>query len=278
MQMEYSRATGLAVDRSYVEHYLCRLLEGEAGESSGTVFQAMRYAVLGPAQRVRPILALRVARMLGTRSEATMQGAGAVELVHCASLIVDDLPCMDNSPWRRGQAATHVRFGEATALLAAFGLVALAARSIVEAPEGIENRSGLLDFQLLLLRALDCSSLLAGQALDLELGPCRSLAVSEDHVSEFKTVPLFDLAVRAGTLGANPDANQTALLSCFGRSYGLAFQMSDNLLDGDACSGALFEEKLTTLRAVIAPFGAASRDLEELVDYLHARIAAPVFK
>jgi geranylgeranyl diphosphate synthase type II len=214
--------------------------------------------------------------MLGTRSEATMRAAGAVELLHCASLVVDDLPCMDNSPWRRDQAAAHVRFGEATALLAAFGLVALAARSIVEAPEAIENRSGLLEFQLLLLRTLDCSSLLAGQALDLDLGPCRGVSASEDHVSEFKTVPLFDLAVRAGTLGANPDANERALLSCFGRSYGLAFQMSDDLLDGDACSAAPFEEKLTTLRAVIAPFGAASRDLEELVDYLHARIAALV--
>jgi len=233
----------------------------------------MRYAVLGSAQRIRPILALRVAHMVQAPVDLALRLAASVELLHCASLVVDDLPCMDDSPYRRDKASVHVKFGEATAVLAAFGLVALAARSILETPGHDEYRSRLIEFQLALLRSMDCSGLIAGQALDLQL-PRTSSPQSSCEISELKTVPLFSLAVKAGSLLANLEANEKALLNCFGREFGLAFQMSDDLLDGELASPEPFEEKLCTLRAAVRPFGAASRPLEDLIDYLHARVSA----
>jgi hypothetical protein len=80
--------------------------------------------------------------------------------------------------------------------------------------------------------------------------------------------------VLAGSTFANLDANERALLNCFGREFGLAFQMCDDLLDGELADPEPFEEKLSTLRAAIQPFGVASAPLEDLIDYLHARIPA----
>ena len=88
----------------------------------------MQYSVLGCGQRLRPILSLRTARALDCEGPNPLRPAAAVELLHCASLIIDDLPCMDNDSVRRNRASVHVQFGEATAILAAFALVALAAR------------------------------------------------------------------------------------------------------------------------------------------------------
>lgn len=273
--MTINHAADLHAERLAVDSFLHQTLSLEGSAGNGIVHEAMRYAVLGTAQRIRPILALRVARMVKTPADLAMRLAASVELLHCASLVVDDLPCMDNSPYRRDRPSVHVKFGEATAVLAAFGLVALAARSILQPACREEYRACLVEFQLSLLRSLDCSGLIAGQALDLQL-PHHSSSTPACEISELKTVPLFNLAVLAGSLLANLDANERALLNCFGREFGLAFQMSDDLLDGELASHAPFEEKISTLRAAIQPFGAASRSLEDLIDYLHARVAVTV--
>lgn len=270
--MPLSPTAGLHAERLAVNSYLNRVLSRDEPAGNGIVHDAMRYAVLGTAQRIRPILALRVARMVQAPPDLAMRLAASVELLHCASLVIDDLPCMDDSPYRRDRAAVHVKFGEATAVLAAFGLVALAARGILEPACPEDYRPCLIEFQLALLRSLDCSGLIAGQALDLQL-PHASSPVPACEISELKTVPLFNLAVLAGSLLANVDANERALLNCFGRQFGLAFQMSDDLLDGELADPTPFAEKLSTLRAAIEPFGPASRSLEDLIDYLQDRVA-----
>jgi len=265
---------GLVSDRYVIDRYLEDLLARELGAGCGVVPQAMRYAVLGPAQRIRPAIAMRLSRVFDTRLECTIPLAASVELLHCASLIVDDLPCMDDSPFRRNKPAVHIQFGEATAVLAAFGLVALAARIVIDGASDDRLRDRLLGFQVKLLRTLDCASLIGGQALDLQIAAGGSDNASFD-ISELKTVPLFNLAVSAGSLFADLDSNERALLNCFGREFGLAFQMTDDLLDGQATDRDILDEKLSTLRAVIAPFGTAARHLEELVDYLDARVPEP---
>lgn len=257
----------LAADRALIDRYLDALLRSELGSGSSAVQQAMRYAVLGPAQRVRPIIAVRLSRVFDTPLDWTLPVAASVELLHCASLIIDDLPCMDDSPFRRNQPSVHMQFGESTAVLAAFGLVALAARMAVDRKCVSEYQQRLQEFQLQLLRTLDCTSLIGGQALDLELSNRNDFSVSFD-ISELKTVPLFNLAVSAGSLFAELDSNEQALLNCFGHEFGIAFQMRDDLADGQQVDLQLFEEKLSTLRAAIAPFGTGARDLEELVDFL----------
>ena len=264
----------LARDRSDVDRYLETLLGTHSQAAGRGVFQAMNYAVLGSAQRIRPILSLRIARLLGAPIHLTLAAAGAVELLHCASLIVDDLPCMDDSPFRRDRASAHIKFGESTAILAAFGLVALAARSVLEASScPADDRERVIAFQLALLRALDCCGLIAGQALDLENTALNSQR-GDLSVSDLKTVPLFTLAVHAGSLVPVHDPNSRAVLSGFGREFGLAFQMSDDLLDGDEHDLEPFHEKLSLLRALVAHFGPAARDLEVLIDYLNERVSS----
>jgi geranylgeranyl pyrophosphate synthase len=250
----------------FLETLLCRTRRG-AGTS---VFNAMSYAVLGGGQRIRPVLSLRIGRLLGAPLPLTLAAAGAVELVHCASLIIDDLPCMDNSPFRRNRPAAHVEFGESTAILAAFGLVALAARSVLEVPCVEADHERAVDFQLALLRSLDCCGLIAGQAMDLENAAAKGTR-GDPNISDLKTVPLFTLAVHAGSLVANENADSHALLSGFGREFGLAFQMSDDLLDGEEESEEPFFEKLNLLRALIGHFGSAAHDIETLIEYLNER-------
>lgn len=262
----------ISIDRSEIDRYLATLLCSHSQSAGQSVFDAMNYAVLGSAQRVRPILSLRIARLFDAPLGVTLAAAGAVELLHCASLIIDDLPCMDDSPFRRNRASVHVEFGESTAILSAFALVALAARSVLEAPCPPEYRGRIIDFQLSLLRTLDCCGLIAGQALDLE-----SAAGNGNRgdllISNLKTVPLFNLAVQAGSLVPIHNADSRAVLSGFGREFGLAFQMGDDLLDGEEEDPQPFYKKLSLLRALVAHFRPAATDLESLIDYLNDRVS-----
>lgn len=247
-------------------------IEGELrailGEQEGcAVTRCMQQAVLAGGSRIRPVLALRVARGCGAREDLALRAAAAVELMHCASLIVDDLPSMDNARFRRGGLAAHVAFGEATAILAAFGLVALAARAVLEQGAPEEYRDAQRRFACELLRMLDCSALIAGQAMDLAL-----TGVRRDHerarINELKTTPLFELAVEAGlAYGRQPRLADE--VRRFGRAFGNAFQLADDYLDGDLEDRAALDEELSAARRCF-DHGEA-RPLIELVDYLDAR-------
>jgi farnesyl diphosphate synthase len=265
-------------DRSHVDNCLTSILDAAAGSKDSRVQRAMRYAVLGGGQRIRPILSLRVARMLGSIGEPSTRAAAAVELLHCASLIVDDLPCMDDSPMRRNRPSVHVEFDQATAILAAFGLVSLAARIVVEFETTETSAARLSGFQIRLLRSLDCSGLLDGQALDLQLEP-RKCSRTCATVTELKTVPLFQLAVKAGSLCSELNEDEEALLACLGKEFGLAFQLTDDLIDGEDLpveSRTQLDERIATMHAAISPFGPASSGVAGLLDYLHARVSPSV--
>lgn len=237
-------------DRAAVERELERIVATLACPAAGPVPQAISYAVLGEGQRIRPILAMRAARFAGVPLRPALDAACAVELLHCASLVIDDLPSMDDERQRRGRAAAHIEFGESTAILAGFAMVALAARLVIGQPE----------FQLALLKTLDCGALIAGQALDLELsGDLRNS--QRLRLDELKTVPLFELAALPGGPPLRP----------FGRRYGLAFQIVDDFLDGEiACSGDV-EEHLDAARATLSPLGGDAEPFLELIHVLNAR-------
>ncbi len=257
----------LAADRQLVEQHLETLLGG----GQPTPFrQAMRYAVLGQGQRFRPVLALRIARLCGQENAHTLRAAAAVEILHCASLIVDDLPCMDDSPERRNRPATHVAFGEPTALLAAFGLVALAARSIVEQPCLPGQLPHLVRFQTALLRTLDVCGLCEGQDLDLRAASCER-AQLRDCMNELKTVPLFELAARAGLLFTDPQSRLARALVRFAREFGRAFQVVDDYIDREITDRALVEDRLRRAEQTLAPLAPASAGLLEMVEVLRAR-------
>lgn len=262
-----STYSDIEADRVLIDSYLDRMLEAQG---SGPVVDAMRYAVLSGGQRLRPLLTLRVARMFNAECLGTLRAAAAVELVHCASLIVDDLPCMDNSPLRRGQPSTHVAFGESVAVLAAFAMVALAARSLVDGDLDDAETLRLLRFQKRLLRTLDSSSLIAGQALDLQLtGDVRLRELPA--ISELKTVPLFTLAFHAGAVFVNLTPESEAALERLGREFGMSYQMADDYLDGDDPDSARLTSQFERTRQLMRACDGKTELLGDVLEYMYGK-------
>jgi geranylgeranyl pyrophosphate synthase len=259
----------LQADKLAVEQELMGILERPDVHPT-PLRQAMSQAVLEGGQRWRPILALRIARLAGLEGRLTRRAAAAVEILHCASLVVDDLPCMDNAELRRGRPTIHRRYGEPTALLAGFGLVALAARSVVDACCLPEEMPALVLFQSKLLKALDASGLCEGQDLDVRLtGDERDK--QRHRINELKTVPLFELSARAGLLGADANTLKVRLLCRFARELGRAYQAADDYLDGEVAHLQVVETQLSRARSCLGAFRPDADELEELIQHIHER-------
>lgn len=262
----------LARERLLVEEELRSVLAPREGLADSCVQRCMEYAVCGPGQRVRPLLALRIGALCCAPRELVLRAAAAVEMIHCASLVIDDLPCMDNEAYRRNRPSAHVAFGEPIAILAAFALVALAARSILEQPCGDNSRldAAQRKFQTALLRTLDCGSLVGGQALDLALQG----AARESHrgqMNDLKTTPLFLLAAEAGM--AYAETPPYPILKRFGEEFGAAFQLTDDYLDDEIESEDILYAQYERALGCLNPFPeTARRPLEELIEYLHGRV------
>lgn len=262
--------TTLENDRALIEAELECLLPSRSGSHS-PLGDAMRYAVLGSGQRIRPLLALRMARLSGGDETLALRASSAIELVHCASLIVDDLPSMDNAVTRRGKPAVHVAFGEATALLAAFGLVALAARCPLEVSCPPSLLSSVIRFQAELLKVLDASGLCEGQDLDLRLSG-RERESLRARVNELKTVPLFELCAHAAAIFIDPESSEARVLRRFARQFGMAFQALDDLLDGETVGSSAVRHSLGTTRRCLLPLEPAATELHQLLDSLYERL------
>ena len=191
--------------------------------------EAMRYGVLAGGKRVRPLLCFLTAHDFGAEPEPLLDFACALELVHSASLMLDDLPCMDDASLRRGRPAAHLRFGDAVTTLAAVGLLNLAF--------GVVARSEALDIAVRcelvgrLSDAVGTTGLVSGQARDLceragDLGPLQM-----QQINLQKTAVLFELAVTAGALHAGLADRDIQPLRRFARQIGMGFQSADDLLD-----------------------------------------------
>lgn len=256
-------------DRELIQDELTEILRLRSTPPS-PLRRAMEYAVLGGGQRVRPVLSLRIARCAGVESPLTLRAAAAVEVLHCASLIIDDLPCMDDEELRRGRPATHRAFGEPTALLAAFGLVAAAARSVVEIDCRPTELSALVSFQIRLLQVMDVSGLCEGQDLDLRTIGLERVDMRA-QIIEMKTVPLFVLAAEAGLLGLNPGSPAARALRAFARDFGLAFQLADDYADGEIDDLGLVEDHLRRARAHLQPLNLPTAPLNEMLNSLYQR-------
>jgi geranylgeranyl pyrophosphate synthase len=186
----------------------------------------MRYTLLAPSKRVRATVALLAADLFGRESRA-MGVATAVECVHAASLILDDLPSMDNAPLRRGRAACHVAFGEATALLASFGLLSLAYATLAAQYEPpLASR-----LTMLLAETVGSQGLIAGQADDLAAERESVSFERLERIHRLKTGVLFGAAATGGALAAGANAAQVSALAAYAKNLGLAFQIVDDLLD-----------------------------------------------
>jgi geranylgeranyl diphosphate synthase type II len=192
---------------------------------------AMRHLLFPGGKRLRPGLAFAGCEAAGSPPERALPLAAAVELVHVYSLVHDDLPCMDDDAWRRGQPTVHVAFGEATAVLAGDALLALAFEVLLRAGAGAPGAT--LAAARALARAAGPGHLVGGQADDLGVAPGAGADEAErvESVHRRKTAALIAAAVSGGARLGGADDALAARLHRFGEQVGVAFQIADDLLD-----------------------------------------------
>ncbi len=219
----------LAEDARAVTETLNRLLSTEDSAES-RLTEAMRYATLNGGKRVRPFLVMTSARLFNVAESSALRVAAAVEMVHCYSLVHDDLPAMDDDELRRGQPTCHVRFDEATAILAGDALLTKAFQVLAD-PDTHPNPAVRSDLVAELAHAAGDEGMVAGQMLDL-MAEDTALGMSEvTRLQRLKTGMLIGFACESGAiLGKAPEAARHALRA-YVHDLGLAFQIVDDLLD-----------------------------------------------
>jgi geranylgeranyl diphosphate synthase, type II len=190
--------------------------------------EAIRYSLLAPCKRLRPILVLFAAEACDSSWETALPAACAVEMVHTYSLIHDDLPAMDNDDLRRGRPTCHKAFGEAIAILAGDALLALAFEILVHDLPPADTAAKAC---AALATAAGPTALVGGQADDLALEHTEGDLAMLESIHRRKTGAMFLASLRLGGLVAGADEQQQLGLEQFGRKIGLAFQIADDLLD-----------------------------------------------
>jgi geranylgeranyl diphosphate synthase type II len=192
--------------------------------------ESMRYSLLAGGKRIRPVLTIQVATDLGASEETALDAACAVEMVHAASLILDDLPCMDDASLRRGKPANHLVFGEDTAILAATALLNRAFGVIAECD--LLSAQTRLDLTRLLSESVGSNGIIAGQFCDLQIrhGHGDDVAGLTEMYGQ-KTGALFVAALETGARVAGVDDVWVKAVREYGVNLGLAFQLLDDLLD-----------------------------------------------
>jgi geranylgeranyl diphosphate synthase type II len=215
-----------------VERRLPALLPEEQDRPE-SVHRAMRYATLGAGKRVRPVLTLAVAELLGApTNDDVVDLACSVELVHACSLVLDDLPAMDDAALRRGRPTTHLAFGEDVALLAAFALLTRAFQLVADAGQRLGlSRYATEDLSHHLADAIGTRGLVGGQALDLAGQPAEIDLARLEYVHSHKTGALFVAAAELGAMAADARRKDLETVGRYAKNLGLAFQIEDDLLD-----------------------------------------------
>jgi len=242
MVIETRRFGGFDVDRfndSTAQLHILRqeiderieALLAEGGDNADLLAGAMRAGALGSGKRMRPLLLMLVARDLGYTAPGLIDVACAVEMVHAASLVLDDLPCMDDARLRRGKPAVHVQFGEDVAILAAIGLLSRAFCVLSAAADiapAIRTR-----LVCTLSQTIGTQGLVRGQFQDLRGGQRSADDIA--NTNELKTGVLLGVAVEMAAIVAQADDDVTASLRAFALAAGHAFQIRDDFADsGDS--------------------------------------------
>lgn len=213
-----------------VERELACVVAEPAG-SAATLFEAMRYSLLGGGKRLRPVLALASCEAVGGKPEAAMGLACAIEMIHTYSLIHDDLPCMDNDDLRHGRATNHKIYGDAFATLAGDALLTDAFKVLARSGSESIPPQVLLETVAELAHAGGSGGMVAGQVIDI-LGEGKSKTIEElEELHSKKTGALFLASIRGGARLGGATPAQLDSLDAYGRSLGLAFQVVDDLLD-----------------------------------------------
>ena len=199
----------------------------------------MAYSLLAPGKRIRPALLHAVYQELGGEKDVSWLGA-AVEVVHTYSLVHDDLPCMDDDDLRRGRLTTHKMFDVATATEAALRMVPLAARVLARGRQVLSCSSKTLGAMgKELFSAAGAGGMVGGQVLDLEAEGKAVSAAELEEIHRAKTGALMSASAVIGAVAAGADPDTVRHVSAFGEEVGVAFQITDDILDATASSERL---------------------------------------
>jgi geranylgeranyl diphosphate synthase type II len=264
------------------------------GSCPDALHSALRYTLLLPGKRVRGILVLAACELLKGKAENALPLAGAVEMVHASSLILDDLPSQDNATLRRGKPVLHKVSGEANATLAAVALLTRAFGLIQESRDLREKDRN--EASRVLSEAIGSDGLIAGQVVDLESTGRKLDLDGLEFIHSHKTGALFIAAAELGALAARSRPVERQAIALYAKNLGLAFQVTDDLLDYSADSAVtgkdagqdrdkttfvnlcgidgarkLVDELIDTAVGFLAPFRRRGRLLSGLAEHVRTR-------
>ncbi|MBF0170232.1 MAG: polyprenyl synthetase family protein [Nitrospinae bacterium] len=282
----------------WTEETLHRLVP-HAHTHPARLHEAMRYSLFAGGKRLRPMLAAAACDAVGGNRDTVAPFAAALEMIHTYTLIHDDLPALDDDELRRGRPTCHVRFDEATAILAGDGLLTMAAQFLTKADlyPGVDP-AVLLRVATETLFAIGSQGTIGGQVVDIEMENKAPDLAALEYIHTHKTGTLIVASVRGGALLAGSDDDRLEALTEYARAIGLAFQIVDDILDETGDAAALGKTpgvdkalgKLTYPAAIgmdeskklaarladraigsLAPFGATGSRLADIARYIVAR-------
>lgn len=222
------------------KHLVETSLDRDFPQPSGlqkTVIEAARYSLFAGGKRLRPILCMAAAEVCGSPPESVMPAACALEMIHTYSLIHDDLPAMDNDDYRRGRLTSHKVFGEAMAILAGDALLTEAFELLARMMDGDRaSPSAVLSAIRVLVKAAGYRGMIGGQVIDLESESREVDMATVEYMHIHKTGALIAASLEIGALLGGGSEDDMTSLKRYGHHLGLAFQITDDLLDveGDA--------------------------------------------
>ncbi len=217
----------LELYRREVESFLEQCLD--ARRMPATLYESMRYSLLAGGKRVRPVLCLVWAELLGGDRQAVLPFASGLECIHTYSLVHDDLPAMDDDDLRRGKPSNHKQFGEAMAILAGDGLLTHAFELMLHADLPAER---LVRAAGLVAGAAGASGMIGGQVTDIQLTGSGATNVEDLRAMHgMKTGALLQVACTSGAVLAGAIEEDIQRAATYGGALGLAFQVADDILD-----------------------------------------------
>ena len=258
--------------------------------------KAMNYSLMAGGKRLRPILIMAAADALGVDGEKFLGLSTSIEFIHTYSLIHDDLPAMDNDDYRRGKLTNHKVFGEALAILAGDALLTMAFE-IIATDKNVDAETK-VKIITEMSKAAGAEGMVGGQVIDMQSENKKIDIQTLKQMHAAKTGALFCAAIRSGAILAGANEKQLANLTEYARQFGLAFQITDDILDvvGDektigkpvgsdeknhkstyvtlgslGSAKALAQEAVDKAKASLVNFGENAEFLRALVDYLITR-------
>jgi len=217
--------------KALIEKHLEDISKKGLPNVQSTLWESMTYSLMAGGKRIRPVLTMTVGEIFGLREEEVLPLATAIEMIHTASLIHDDMPCMDNDTLRRGKPTNHVVYGEAMALLAGDALFLYAIEQAIRNLTVIKNlnKNNIMEAAKTLLEAAGPSGICNGQAMDMH-GANNSF-FSPWKIAYYKTATLIKAAIVSPAQLAGAPCDEIRALTSYAAHLGIAFQMVDDILD-----------------------------------------------